>query len=251
MRIRLHQEAIEAAIHGRELPGLIFHTSRLGWSIADRPMMNTADLAILAVLAISLLFGLLRGFVSEVLSLLCWIAAFWVAWKFGDKVAAFYGAWLQQPTARIIAGYVTCFLGVLVVGALLGWLAHKLMDHGGLRGGDRFLGMLFGLARGLVLVTFVVLMLGFTPLPREAAWWRQSTLLPVFENGAGWVAQALPPEVTHYLEIGGKSLPALSEVPISTLQRAAKQLAVPAGASTAPSTAPASVRASGHDPMRG
>lgn len=214
-------------------------------------MMNAADLAILAVLAVSLLFGLLRGFVSEVLSLGCWIAAFWIAWMFGDKVAVFYGGWLQQPTARIIAGYVTCFLGVLIVGALLGWLAHKLMDRGGLRGGDRFLGMLFGLARGIVLVTFAVLMLGFTPLPREAAWWRQSTLLPAFESGAGWVAQALPPEVTHYLEIGGKTLPALSAIPISTLRRATDPLVAPAGASTVPSAAPMSVRATGHDPARG
>lgn len=213
-------------------------------------MMNAADLAILAVLAVSMLSGLLRGFVSEVLSLACWIAAFWVAWMFGDKVAAFYGAWLQQPAARIIAGYVTCFLGVLIVGALAGWLAHKLMDRGGLRGGDRFLGMLFGLARGCVLVIFAVLMLGFTPLPRESAWWRQSTLLPLFENGAGWVAQALPPEVTHYLEIGGKSLPALSEVPISTLQHAARSLTTPAGATTAPTAPSASVRAAGHDPAR-
>lgn len=214
-------------------------------------MMNAADLVILAVLAVSLLFGLLRGFVSEVLSLVCWIAAFWIAWMFGDKVAAFYGGWLQQPTARIIAGYVTCFLGVLIVGALLGWLAHKLMDRGGLRGGDRLLGMLFGIARGIVLVTFAVLMLGFTPLPREAAWWRQSTLLPVFESGAGWVAQALPPEVTHYLEIGGKTLPALSAIPISTLRRATDPLVAPAGASTVPSAAPMSARATGHDPARG
>lgn len=216
----------------------------------DHPKtMNVADILILAVLALSLLFGLLRGFVSEVLSLACWIAAFWAAWMFGDRVAAFYGGWLQQPTARIIAGYVTCFLGVLLVGALIGWLVHKLLDRGGLRGGDRFLGMLFGLARGIVLVTFVVLMLGFTALPREAAWWRQSTLLPVFETGAAWVAQELPPEVTHYLEVGGRSLPALSEVPISTLQRVASPLVTPAAASTAPAATPA--RAAGHDPASG
>jgi hypothetical protein len=51
----------------------------------------------------------------------------------------------------------------------------------------------------------VVLMLGFTPVPREAAWYRQSTLLPAFQNGAAWLAGALPAEVTHYMEAGGKS----------------------------------------------
>lgn len=181
--------------------------------------MNAADIAILAVLALSTLFGLMRGLVSEVLSLVCWVAAFWAAWAFGNEVAQLYGGWLHEPAARIIAGYVTCFIGVLIVGALIGWAVHKLMSQGGLRGGDRLLGMLFGLARGLLLVTFAVLMLEFTVIPHSAAWWRQSILLPAFENGAGWVAAQLPPEVTHDLELGRKSLPALSRVPISAAQR--------------------------------
>lgn len=214
--------------------------------------LNAADILILAVIALSMLFGLLRGFVAEVLSLACWVAAFWAAWAFGDKVATFYAPYLHERTAAIIAGYVTCFLGVLIVGALIGWVVHKLMRHGGLRGGDRFLGMLFGLARGLLLVTFVVLMLGFTALPREAGWWRRSTLLPGFENGAAWVARALPPEVTHYLEIGGKSLPALSEVPISTVRREARRLVNPAAAGTvAPAASSSDGRAAGHGPAHG
>lgn len=211
--------------------------------------MNAADLVILAVLGLSMLFGLWRGFVSSVLSLVCWIAAFWAAWMFGDRVAVLYGGWLQQPAARIVAGYVTCFLGVLFVGALVGWLAHKLMDRGGLRGGDRLLGMLFGLARGLLLVIFAVAMLGFTPLPREASWWHQSRLLPVFGNGAAWVAQALPVEVTRYLEIGGKSLSSLREIPISTVQQAVRKTVDPASAgSSAIPASGTSGRAAEHRP---
>ena len=214
--------------------------------------MNAADVAILAVLALSTLFGLLRGFVTEMLSLVCWIAAFWVAWAFGDQVAQFYGGWLHEPTARIVAGYATCFVGVLIVGALVGWVLRKLMNAGGLRGGDRFLGMLFGLARGLLLVTFVVLLLGFTAIPRGTAWWRQSMLLPAFENGAGWFARQLPPEVNHYLEMGRESLPALSRAPISAVQKAARRMVDPAvaGSVAAPATGTSS-RAPGHGPERG
>ncbi|HLI18340.1 MAG TPA: CvpA family protein [Rhodanobacteraceae bacterium] len=214
--------------------------------------MNVADIAILAVLGLSVLFGLMRGFVGEVLSLLCWIAAFWVAWAFGHDVAAFYTQWLHEPAACIVAGYVTCFVGVLIVGALIGWAVHKLMNRGGLRGGDRFLGMLFGFARGLLLVTFVVLMLGFTSLPREAGWWRQSTLLPGFEGGAGWFAKQLPPEVNRYLEIGGQSLPGLPHAPISAVQEAARHFAGPAVAgSVSPPAAATSVRAAEHGTTRG
>lgn len=212
-------------------------------------VMNVADILILAVLALSVLFGLLRGFVSEVLSLVCWVAAFWVAWAFGSQVADFYASWLHEPAARLVAGYVTCFVGVLVVGALVGWMVHRLMAHGGLRGGDRFLGMLFGFARGVVLLTFVVLMLGFTTAPRSG-WWRQSMLLPPFQDGAGWLAGALPPDVTQHLEWGGRSLSALSEIPISTLQRAAHQLARPAGAaSTGARVTPAASSATAGSPQ--
>jgi membrane protein required for colicin V production len=141
---------------------------------------------------------------------------------------------------------------VLIAGALIGWVLRKLMNVGGLRGGDRFLGMLFGLARGLLLVTFVVLMLGFTATPREAAWWRQSALLPAVANGAGWFARQLPPEVNHYLEMGRRSLPALSEAPISAVRQAARKLTGPAAAgSAATPSSSASSRALGHGPKHG
>lgn len=196
--------------------------------------MNAADIVILAVLAASLLFGLLRGFVSEVLSLVCWIAAFWVAWTFGDRVARYYGEWLHAPSAAIVAGYVTAFLAVLLAGALVGWAVHALLRRGGLHGGDRLLGAAFGLARGVLLVTFAVLMLRFTPVT-DAAAWQQSALVQRFVVASDWLARELPPEVTHYLEAGGQSLPALADGPISTLRRAAQDIAQPAAAASSSS----------------
>lgn len=210
--------------------------------------MNAADIAILVVIGLSMLFGLVRGFVGELLSLICWVAAFWVAWAFGANVAAFYGNWLHEPAARIVAGYVTCFLGVVIVGALIGTGVRRLLNRGGLRGEDRMLGMAFGLARGLLLVTFAVLMLGFTAAPRETRWWHTSMLLPPFENGAAWVAQKLPPDVIRHLQTGGRSLPALSAATISTLREAPASTARPAGATT---TGPASTSSAAHNRRRG
>jgi membrane protein required for colicin V production len=68
-------------------------------------------------------------------------------------------------------------------------------------------GMLFGLARGVVLVTLIVLLLGFTPFPREP-WWHQSQLLPGFQQAAQWASAHMPPEVTQHLDLRGL-LPAL------------------------------------------
>ena len=211
--------------------------------------MNVADIVILTVLLVSVLIGLVRGLVGEVLSLARWVAAFWVASVFGAQVGEIYGQWLHEPAARIVAGSITCFVGVLVVGGLIAWAVRRMITWSGLRGGDSFLGMVFGLARGLLLVTFVVLMLSFTSVPREAAWYPRSTLLPAFRDGATWLAGALPPGVTHYMEIGGKALPAVPQVPISTVEQAARQLAHPGAVS--PAAASTTGHEAGHGPTRG
>lgn len=205
--------------------------------------MNVADIVILSVLLVSVLIGLFRGLVGEVLSLARWVAAFWIAAVFGARVGQLYSPWLHEPEARIVAGSITCFVAVLIAAGLVMWLVRRVLSFSHLRAGDSLLGMLFGLARGLLLVTFGVLMLGFTPVPRDAAWWQQSLLLPGFVNGADWLAGALPPEATHYLEMG-KSLPAVPKIPISTLEQAARQLQPHAQPAAAASTEPAA----GHGP---
>ncbi len=161
--------------------------------------MNWADYWIIGALALSVLMGLWRGFIGEVIALLCWILAFWVAWTFGAQLAAQFTA-ITLPSARLLLGYAICFIGVLIAGALVGFLMRKLVAGSGLSGSDRMLGMVFGLIRGLAIVTIAVLILKFTPLPQDP-WWKESKMLPTFENAARWLTSRLPPEVAHYLDL--------------------------------------------------
>jgi len=154
--------------------------------------------------------GLLRGFIGEVLALACWVLAFWVAWQFGDKLAAQFGS-IEQPSVRLLLGYAICFVAVLIAGAIVSFLMRKLIAGSGLSGSDRMLGMAFGFVRGLAVVTLLVLMLGFTPLPRDP-WWHQSQLLPSFERYAQWLSAQLPPEVTKHLDLRG----ILPQIPATT-----------------------------------
>lgn len=163
--------------------------------------MNWADYCIIAALGLSVLIGLWRGFVGEVLALLGWVLAFWVAWSFGDKLAAKFTA-IDLPSLRLLLGYAICFIAVLIAAGIVNFLMRKLIAGSGLSGSDRMLGMLFGLVRGLAVVTLGVLLLGFTPLPRDP-WWHQSQLLPSFQNYAQWLSAQLPPEVTKYLDLRG------------------------------------------------
>jgi membrane protein required for colicin V production len=161
--------------------------------------MNWADYAILAVLGLSILMGLWRGFIGEVLALVCWILAFWVAWMFGPPLAERFSASISTPSVRVLLAYVVCFVTVLIAGAIVAFLVRKLVETSGLSGSDRLLGMVFGLARGLALVTLLVLLLGFTPFRRDP-WWNESRLMPNFEVGARWLGDRLPQEVARYLE---------------------------------------------------
>ncbi|MGH8122394.1 MAG: CvpA family protein [Rudaea sp.] len=172
--------------------------------------MNWADYCIIATLGLSVLMGLWRGLIGEVLALVVWAVAVWVAWKFGPQVAAQFTL-IDLPSARLLLGYVLCFIAVLIGGAIVSFLMRKLINSSGLSGTDRLFGMLFGLARGLVLVTLTVLMLGFTPLPRDP-WWHQSQLLPGFQRYAQWASANMPPEVTKYLDLRGL-LPQIPHVP--------------------------------------
>ena len=160
--------------------------------------MNWIDYTILGALALSVVVGLWRGLVSEVLSLAAWIVAFWVAWTFGPRVAAQFEHSITLPAARVLLGYGLCFVAVLVLGALLRFLARRLLWSVGLSGIDRLLGMLFGFARGVLLVMLVVFLAGFTGLTREPAW-QDSALLPQFKVAAAWLGERVPENVRRYL----------------------------------------------------
>lgn len=168
--------------------------------------MNWFDYAIIATLALSILVGLWRGFIGEVMALACWALAFWVAWSFGPALAERLSASISVPSVRVLLAYALCFVTVLIAGAIVSYLLRKLVSGSGLSGTDRLLGMVFGLARGFALVVLVVVLMKFTPVVRDD-WWQASRMLPTFERGAQWVASYLPLSVTRYLE------PAVAAIP--------------------------------------
>ena len=113
------------------------------------------DWAIIAIIAISSLISLKRGFVKEALSLVTWIIAGVVAWMFGGALSQHLTDFIEMPSARVIAGCAILFVATLLVGALVNFLIGELVRVTGLSGTDRFLGMVFGGARGALLVATV------------------------------------------------------------------------------------------------
>ena len=164
--------------------------------------MNWVDTAILVLIGLSILVGVWRGFLREVVSILVWVAAAWVAVRYSGIAAEALAGWIEMPSARSIIAFVALFVVVLMIGGLITWLLGKLVESTGLSGTDRLLGMVFGALRGVVLVTIVVMIAEFTPFPNDP-WWRQSYLLPYFETAASEVAELLPEEFNQRLPAPG------------------------------------------------
>ena len=216
--------------------------------------MNWADYFIVCVLGLSVMIGLWRGLVSELLALAVWVAAFWVAWTFGPTLAARLEPSISLPSARIIVGYVLCFVAVLVLGALLRFAVARVIAGIGLSGIDRLLGMLFGFARGVLLVALMVFLVGFTTLTRDP-WYQDSVLLPQFRQAAVWLGQRVPADVGAHLHpervlehLPRLQVPAID--PISAASRLLPASSAPAPAATAAPAPASSVRARGNGDTR-
>ena len=143
------------------------------------------DWAIIAIIAVSSLISLKRGFVKEALSLVTWIIAGVVAWLFGGALSQHLTEFIDMPSARVIAGCAILFVATLLVGALVNFLISELVRVTGLSGTDRFLGMVFGGARGALLVVVLTGLLSLAPVQQDP-WWQQSSLLPHFLMVADW-----------------------------------------------------------------
>ena len=143
------------------------------------------DWAFVAVVVISSLISLRRGFVKEALSLVTWIIAGTVAWMFGGALSHYLAEYISTPSFRVIAACVILFVLTLLVGALVNFLIGELVRVTGLSGTDRFLGMVFGAARGGLLIVILVGLLSLAPVQQDP-WWRESTLLPHFLLVADW-----------------------------------------------------------------
>jgi membrane protein required for colicin V production len=158
--------------------------------------MAWVDYVIIGIVVLSALISLLRGFIREAFSLAIWMLAFWISWSFFRELAVQLQPWIETPSVRLGVAFAALMLGSLAVGGLVNYLVIQLVERTGLSGTDRLVGMVFGMARGVLLVTVLVWLAGLTPIPQDP-WWRESHLVPYFEELALWLRQLLPEDIAE------------------------------------------------------
>ena len=132
--------------------------------------MTAFDYAVLLIVGASILLSVMRGLVREVLALLAWVAAFWLATAYTVDIARLLPAAVPTQSVRLLAAFVILFLGALLLMSLVSMSIAELVKNLGLGVMDKTLGGAFGLLRGLLVVMILVLLAGLTALPRQGFW---------------------------------------------------------------------------------
>lgn len=156
--------------------------------------MTGFDFAVMAILAVSLLFGLWRGLVYEVLSLAGWPVAFVLSKLFAGNVAPMMPG--TQETMRITLAYAVVFVAALIVWGVLAWLLSRLVKAVGLGWLDRVLGGLFGVLRGGLVMLALVWLAGMTAVP-EQPFWRDAQMSKTAEDAALLTKVWLPDNIAQ------------------------------------------------------
>lgn len=161
--------------------------------------MTTFDYVMLAVVAGSMLLALMRGLIAEVLSLTAWLMAFWVAKTFAPLAAHYLP--LPGDGLRLIGGFIVLLLLTWLGSALLRLTLTSVVDSVGLGGINKLLGLFFGLARGLLLATVLVMLGGLSDLPKSPTW-QNALLAQPFEQVALSLRPWLPQVLAERIKFG-------------------------------------------------
>lgn len=147
--------------------------------------MTPVDYILAAAVLLSVLFGVLRGFLRESVALLGWLVGLWLAWRYARLLEPYLGGALAGTDLQVWVARLSVLMAVVIASWILGSMLSWLVQRSGLTlGMDRLLGGVFGLVRGAVIVGFCV-MLGQAADLGSEPWWRKSVLMPVGEEMAG------------------------------------------------------------------
>ena len=141
-----------------------------GDSPGDLLRLNAVDALLAAMLLLSALVGWLRGFAFEVLSLLGWLAAWFVAVFYSPQWAVHLPIGSPGSRLNLSAALIVSFIGTLILWGLGARLIRLVIHATPLNIVDRLLGSVFGLLRGLVIGLIVAALLPLTPWGQGRIW---------------------------------------------------------------------------------
>jgi membrane protein required for colicin V production len=152
--------------------------------------MNLFDLALLAVAAVSVITGALRGFVREAAALAGWVLAVALVLRGSEQLGQHLPFQAGSPGVRTAIAAILIVLACILAAHLAGRALRAAMAAAHLGGPDRALGALFGAARAAaiwLLIAVVVIHIGLSQRP----FWKSSRLAPLLDAALRWISPDL------------------------------------------------------------
>lgn len=168
-------------------------------------MMNTAtttlhfttlDYVLIGIMLISIIISFFRGFLKEAISLAIWFFAFFGALKFSPIVDLWLRSLITHAIARYAVSVGTIFIGVLLLGAIIGRIAQALVKTSGLGFVDKLLGGIFGAARGVLFAMIILLVITASPYA-TTLWFSQSAVAATLKEPVAHFSTLLPKNIQN------------------------------------------------------
>lgn len=162
--------------------------------------MTWFDITALAIVGVSILLGVMRGLVKEVMALMSWVLAFVAARQFAASAATFLPQTVQPAELRLAIGFALLLLASLVVLWIVSLLLTEVIQALGLTSVNRSAGALFGLLRGLLIVVVTVMVGGLTALPESPGWrnaWLSPPLVEIALAARAWLPESVKANVKY------------------------------------------------------
>lgn len=161
--------------------------------------MTWIDYTIVGIVGASMAISVIRGFVRELFSIASWIAAFFVGFQFSESFAANLAPWIQSDTFRHILAFMLLFSCTLLVGSGVSHFIVSMLRKTGFGITDRIIGVFFGFARGVLLVTVMLMIGSFTELT-VASPWANSALIPSLDPLTKSLMQFMPDDINKKIK---------------------------------------------------
>lgn len=162
--------------------------------------MTGFDYAVLTIVGLSVIFSMMRGMVKEVLAIAGWVAAFYVGRTYTDQLLPMMPPDIPTESLRVLAAFLVLFLATLLVASLLGIAISAIIKKIGLGWLDRFLGAIFGVLRGLLIVCILVFLAGLTEFPKDARWRNAMFSAPIEAlviSALPWVPESIAKHIKY------------------------------------------------------
>lgn len=173
--------------------------------------MPVADIVIVLVMFASMVVGFIRGFAKEAISIVTLVVAIWAALTFAPYGSSLIHNWVSSDALQLWVGRLIIFLGVLLVGGIIGWAVSKIVLASALSVTDRVFGIVFGVLRGAVIVGLLVMTGQYTGFQYDD-WWGESELIPYGAQVADLIRELAPKGMELIAPEEGVELPDPEEI---------------------------------------